>query len=111
MSHEGLPLGLEQTVEAIIQPDGSLNEALLSERWGLGIEEASQHVTFGAYTGTVAQMLSDERCPVGGMIEGAYREEGIKGVVAKLKTLGDLDPRFSVEVTDATLQREDVKKN
>lgn len=111
MHREGFPSGLEQTAEAIIRPDGSLNEAALNERYGLGIEEASQPVTFGAYTGTVAQMLSDDRCPVGGMVQEAYQERGIEGVAEKLRTLGALDSRFSVSISEATFQRERVKKN
>jgi hypothetical protein len=109
MSHEGFPTS--QPSEVIIQPDGSLNEALLGERYGIGVEEAGQEVTFGSYTGTVAQMLSDERCPVGGMVQSAYQEKGIDGVAEKLKTLSQLDPRFSVKIAPETLQREQVKKN
>jgi hypothetical protein len=96
--------------EALFQPDGTLNEDFLYERFGIGTDEALQIVTFGAYTGTVAQMLADEKCPVGSMLSTAYVEHGIDGVSAKLKTLEDLDPGFSVKITETTLRREQVKK-
>ena len=96
--------------EAIFKQDGSLNEEFLSERYGLGAEEANQYVVFGSYNGTVAQMLNDEKCPVGGLVSYAYDEKGIKGVAEKLKTIGELDPRFSINISDATLYRESLKK-
>ena len=110
--HEGFPAAAQEqaTQEAIFHHDGSLNEAFLSERFGIGAEEAMQQVTFGSYTGTVAQMLGDERCPVGEMVSTAYEEKGIEGVAEKFKTLGEMDPRFSVKITEATVQREQVKK-
>jgi hypothetical protein len=110
--HEGFPTPApEQTAqEAIFHQDGSLNEALLSERFGLGAEEAMQQVAFGSYTGTVAQMLGDEKCPVGDMVSTAYQEKGIDGVAEKFKTLGEMDSRFSVKITESTVQREQVKK-
>ena len=110
--HEGFPtVAPEQaTQEAIFHQDGSLNEAFLSGHFGIGAEEAMQPVAFGSYTGTVAQMLGDERCPVGGMVRTAYEEKGIDGVAEKFKTLGEMDSRFSVKITEATVQRENVKK-
>ena len=45
----------------IFNSDGSLNEGVLKQQFGLGIEEARQKVRFGIYTGTVAEMLSDPR--------------------------------------------------
>jgi hypothetical protein len=113
MSHEGFsPATQEQASpqEAIFHQDGSLNEAFLNDRFGIGVEEAAQQVSFGSYTGTVAQMLGDERCPVGGMVSTAYREKGIAGVAEKLKALGEMDPKFSVEITEATIEREQLKK-
>jgi hypothetical protein len=111
--HEGFPIGHEQTItvpEAVFFDDGSLNEAFLADRFGIGDQEAMQEVTFGSYTGTVAQMLSDEKCPVGGMVSSAYAERGIEGVDGMFKILSEMDSRFSVRVTDATMQRELEKK-
>ncbi len=89
LQHEGFPAAAQEQVtqEAIFHQDGSLNEAFLGERFGIGVEEAMQQVTFGGYTGTVAQMLGDARCPVGGMISTAYEEKGLEGVSEKFKTL------------------------
>lgn len=52
--HEGFPtVAPEQAAqEAIFHQDGSLNEAFLSEHFGIGAEEAMQPVAFGSYTGT-----------------------------------------------------------
>ena len=110
--HESFPTAAQEQApqEAIFHQDGSLNEAFLGERFGIGVDEAMQHVTFGSYTGTVAQMLGDERCPVGGMVSTAYEEEGLGGVAELFKTLGQMDPRFSVKITEATVKREQVKK-
>ena len=114
MSHsEGFPTGFEQAAsERLINPeDGSVNEGLLNNKYGLGIEEANQIVSFGNYTGTVAQMLNDEKCPVGGMVSNAYQEKGIEGVQEQFKNLGTMDKNFSVKVSEVTIQREQVKKN
>jgi hypothetical protein len=107
MGHEGFNAAEAQ----LIYENGELNEQLLAERYGLSPEDAAQEVTFGTYTGTVAQMLSDERCPVGSMVETAYAESGIEGVSEKFKTLAQLDPRFTVEISEQTLEREHLKKN
>jgi hypothetical protein len=113
MSHEGFSAATQEQApapEAIFHQDGSLNEAFLNEHFGIGVEEAAQQVSFGSYKGTVAQMLGDERCPVGGMVSTAYQEKGITGVAEKLKALGEMDPKFSVQITEATIEREQVKK-
>lgn len=112
--HEVFPIGQEQVTaaqEAVFFDDGSLNEAFLANSFGIGAEEAMQEVTFGGWTGTVAQMLGDKKCPVGDMVSLAYTEKGIEGVTETLKTFSQLDPKFSVRITEKTLQREQVKKN
>lgn len=112
LPHEGFSEVAQEQVaqEAIFRSDGSLDEEALSARFGIGIEEASQQVTFGSYTGTVAQMLDDERCPVGAMVGAAYEEEGVEGVIKKFKALHEMDSGFSVEIAETTEQREQVKK-
>jgi hypothetical protein len=108
---EGFPeAAQEQAAPEIFYEDGTLNEESLSDRFGIGAEEALQQVSFGTYTGTVAQMLDDERCPVGSMVGTAYEEEGIEGVAKKFKALGEMDPNFTVTITPTTMQREQVKK-
>lgn len=103
MSHEA-------TLPPIFNEDGSLNEGELSQQFGLGVTEATQVVNFGAYSGTVAEMLSDARCPVGGMVRKAFESKGIEGVVEKFEQLGQLDPQFKVKVAEATIETH-VKKN
>jgi hypothetical protein len=113
MLKENFPSSQEPEITeqgSLLNPDGSLNEDLLSQRYGLGIEEASQEVSFGSYRGTVAQMLSDERCPVGAMVSTAYQEKGLDGVVERFKSLAQMDPQFSIRITPTTRQREQVKK-
>lgn len=110
MSGEPYPVVEGVIPEAIFLDDGSLNEAVLRQRFGIGADEAAQEVTFSSYQGTVAQMLADEKCPVGGMVESAYREHGIAGVEEKFKQLGQMDPRFEIKISPATLAREQVKK-
>jgi hypothetical protein len=110
---EKFPTESEQATsmhEAVFLQDGSLNEALLVNRFGISSEEAMQEVTFGSYKGTVAQMLGDEKCPVGGMVSSAYAERGIEGVAEKFRTLSELDPKFAVTITETTLQRDRLKK-
>ncbi len=108
--HESLTAVEALPKEAIFFDDGSLNEAVLQQRFGLGVEEAMQQVSFGSYTGTVAQMLYDERCPVGGMVESVYQEHGLEGVEGMFKTLRQMDPKFEVKISPVTLDREQVKK-
>jgi hypothetical protein len=109
MSKESSPSS-HQAPSVINQNDGSINEAALAKQYGLGVTEAKQKVTFGNYTGTVAQMLDDGRCPVGGMVRNAYQEHGIDGVVKQFSLLKMMDPKFEVTVTEETIER-DQKKN
>ncbi len=111
--YEGFPPASQESAieETILLPDGTLNENFLREQYGLGAEEAMQTVNFGSYSGTVAQMLGDERCPVGGMVKAAYREKGLEGVEGTFKSLGALDPNFKPIISESTIQRERQKKN
>jgi hypothetical protein len=72
------------------------------DTYGLGPQEASATITFGNYTGTVAAMLLDERCPVGGVVAGAFAAEGIAGVDTKLGALKTLYGDFDLRVSDET---------
>lgn len=104
MNHEVSP-------PQIRKPDGSPNERVLNDQFGIGIEEANQRVQFGNYTGTVLDMLSDRRCPVGDKLHTTYLEAGIDGVVKQLEALSAMDPNFRVEITPQTLERNYEKKN
>jgi hypothetical protein len=111
--HEGFPTAQEAVPTAdggVFHEDGSLNAEFISENFGLGVEEAFQTVSFGNYTGTVAQMLADEKCPVGAMVSGAYKEKGLDGVSEQFKTLSQMDSRFSVQISPAAVERELKKK-
>ena len=96
--------------ESVFHENGSLNEELLHNKFGIGIEEAVQLVSFGNHNGTVAQMLDDEKCPVGNMLAESYQEKGLEGVIEKFKFLEAMDKNFRVEVTKTSLRREESKK-
>jgi hypothetical protein len=72
------------------------------ERFGLGPEEANTIVSYGNYTGTLAAMLNDERCPVGNVIADAYQTEGIAGVETKFAALSMMSSDFAVSIGDKT---------
>ena len=67
-----------------------ISEAELLTRFGLSAEEASQEVSFMNHTGTVASMVTDEKCPVGNLIEQRKQEEGIEGVQKVFQQLGEM---------------------
>ena len=96
--------------EAMFHQDGSLNEAYLSEHYGLGADEGIQVVAWGKHTGTVAQMFDDENCPVGGRMRTAYQEKGLDGVIEGFEDLKKWVPGLSVKISETTIQRERVKK-
>ena len=108
---EGFPSNSQEPAvnESVFFPDGTVNEDFLKEQYGLGIEEANQIVSFGKYTGTMAQMLGDEKCPVGEMVSSAYKEKGLDGVEETFKNLRALDSNFNPVISEAA--RELQKKN
>lgn len=78
-----------------------ISETELLARFGINAEEASQQVTFFSYTGTLSQALSDERCPVGAMIEQAHSDGGVELVRGKLGELSLMSGgTFNVVVSD-----------
>jgi|GEM_PF-6051739 len=111
---EEFPGGYEavaSAAETVFLDDGALNEAFIASNFGLGVEEAMQAVSYGKYTGTLAQMLADETCPVSGMLREAYAEKGIDGVVEQFQGLSMLSKASPLKVSEATLEREQLKKN
>ena len=69
-------------------------EAALRARMGLGIEELAQRVQYGSFIGTlyeaVSQTLPDgsvNKCPIGGILQAAYEENGLPGVKLELDTM------------------------
>ena len=100
---ETSPGAPQPSPSSLFNQDGQLDESMLAEQYGLGVAEASQRVKFGSYEGTVAEMLDDARCPVGGMMRNAYQEGGIDGVVQKFQGLSMLDSSFQVAVSQETI--------
>lgn len=74
----------------------------LVDRFGLGPEEAATIISYGKYTGTLGAMLTDERCPVGNVIESAYEKDGISGVEAQFGALSVMASDFSVTISART---------
>ncbi len=72
------------------------------DTYGLGPEEIETTITFGTYTGTVAEMLVDERCPVGNIVADAYATEGIAGVEAKLTGMRMVYGDFKLDISETT---------
>jgi hypothetical protein len=106
MGHETNPL----PTEGVFYADGAINVVFVVENYGLSLEDVSQEIKFGNYTGTVAQMLADEDCPMRDRLHSAYQEKGIDGVVQVFEGAKIMDPEFSVEISDATLEREHAKQ-
>lgn len=101
----------ETPAPPIFNQDGSINEGVLIDRYGLGMAEATQQVKFGDYTGTVAEMLNDARCPVGGKIRDAYKGTGIDGVIEQFEALNIMVRDFKIEITAPTIERAREKKS
>lgn len=101
--------------EAEAEADQPIDFEHILDTYGLGPQEAASIITFGSYTGTVAAMLTDERCPVGGIVATAYAAEGIAGVETKLDAVKTLYGDFELAIGEETrsyhqgsTQREDL---
>jgi hypothetical protein len=69
----------------------------------LGPQELDSTIAFGAHTGSVAAMLGDEGCPVGGILAEAYKSDGISGVESKLEGLSTFSSGgFSLPISEQT---------
>jgi hypothetical protein len=97
MGYEGFPVQPPEAIDAPV-----FDESYFLDTFGLGPRETSTVVTFGNHTGTVAAMLADGSCPVGGIVAEAYKAEGLAGVEQKLTSLGALSADFSVPISEAT---------
>jgi hypothetical protein len=114
MSHENSP----QSPRPVLLPDGSLNTEYINETWGINPEFAQQTVTFDTgekvFSGTVADMLADVECPVGGRASLMYKKGGIEGVAnyfSGLITVMGAEFTDGFEPTMETIASEEVKKN
>lgn len=94
--------------EHFAQPSDELDsqhapfDPTIIERFGLGPEEVNTVVSYGHYTGTLASVLTDERCPVGSIVAAAYQEKGLAGVEEKFAALSMMSSDFMVEISDKT---------
>lgn len=94
------PFGVPEALEAAAEPPLDFGHIL--DTYGLGPQEASAVISFGNYTGSVGAMLTDERCPVGGIVSDAYTADGISGVETKLEALKTLYGDFDLHVSHET---------
>ena len=97
-----------------------ISEQDLMLRFGLSAEEGAQEIEFNGRRGTVAQMLADEVCPVGRMIESAHSEGGVEAVRQKFEGInGMFGSNLPTDISEKSPQQyetaievmPDVKKN
>jgi hypothetical protein len=98
MSAEGFPEQSNGVVEQL---------ALDAERYldthGLGPDELNAVITYNNHSGTVRDMIADERCPVGGALAEGYAAGGIEGVERKLEGLRIVfGSTFDIPIGDRT---------
>jgi hypothetical protein len=92
--------------EAIQQ---EIPEHELMLRFGISAAEGAQQVEFGGHSGTLAQMLTDEACPVGAMVEQAHTEGGVDAVRQKLDGINTLfGSSITTEITPKSQEEYDV---
>lgn len=104
-THFGVPLPPAEVMDVVVGDD----EYILAT-YGLSPAEADAAVAFGAYEGRLRDILpkpSDDpadpqKCPVGGMLAESYGSGGIAAVSGRLELFGQMDPRFSVRVSERT---------
>lgn len=94
----GLPEGAPQP-ELVFDENGSLPNEHMMTNYGMTSEEGQQYVEFGSWKGTVAQMLSDPRCPVGATVREAHATEGIEGVQKAFEGLKMMAPKVDLVVS------------
>lgn len=90
-----------QNPSSVINPDKSVNAEVLAKMYGLRVEDALKPANYGKWQGTVAEMLDNAACPVGGRVKNAFEKEGIGGVLKTFnafKTLG-----VDIQVTPETI--------
>ncbi|HSX35833.1 MAG TPA: hypothetical protein VLH84_02755 [Patescibacteria group bacterium] len=88
MSYEGsLGFTVPPGAEAVGQP--AIDYGTILGTHGLGPEDLGQPLTYGGHTGSLAEAIADPRCPVGGILGGAYRDGGFAGLQEKIGQMGD----------------------
>jgi hypothetical protein len=103
MGNEHMPAGAEQP-KAELQFDdfGSLPDEHMMSLYGMSSEEGRQYIEFGTWKGTVAQMLADDRCPVGANVRTAHEERGIEGVQQTFEGLKMMGAKAEITVRPKT---------
>jgi hypothetical protein len=108
----------ESEPSSIYLDDGSLNAEALSTQYGLSPDFAMQHVTFGEYKGTVAEMLENpdpagKSCPLRATVFETFQTKGIEGVTQYFTAMEQfMGADFQgYELSVDTSASEDVKKN
>lgn len=88
--------------ELVFDEHGSLPDEHMMATYGLTSEEGRQNIEFGQWKGTFAQMVSDERCPVGGMIKNAHASDGFEGTQRTLEGLKMMAPELQISIAPKT---------
>jgi hypothetical protein len=85
--------GLETIPPAVVAQETAappVDYGHILDTFGLGPAEAMRQVTYNGHEGTVATMLTDPGCPVGGKIAAAYEKDGFAGVKRKVAALNEM---------------------
>lgn len=97
MSPEAVRLSIPVGQELAGAVEAVFEEVFYLERFGITLEEAEQTVQAGRWTGTLGQMLTDPKCPVGEAVQQAHQEGGREAAQQKLTSLQAFYPEFSVK--------------
>src|SRR5579885_3663292 len=81
--------------EALQPPEETYGEVYYMENFGVTYEEAQQEVKAGEWSGTLGQMLTDPKCPVGPQVREAYKQGGMEAAHQKLDACKMLFPEFT----------------
>lgn len=92
------------------QVDPRLNDEFFRSNYGISLEEASQPIEAGQYRGTMGQMLTDEKCPVGAMVSEAFQEGGREAAQQKIESFKPIFPNFEPKFQPAVQLETDKKK-
>lgn len=102
MTGEQAAFGATETQQEQVLPFdeyNSLPDAYMMSTYGMTSEEGRQGIQFREWNGTIAQMLSDPRCPVGEMIKNAHQDNGTEGVQQAFLGLRMMAPDVKIEVS------------
>jgi hypothetical protein len=101
MTGEGFPGGAMSMAE-IAHEEPPVDYDAMLDRYGLGPDELNTVVGYNGQSAPLIKVLAEEKCPVGGWVEQANREEGLAGVEKKLGLFGMMDAGFRVQIGGTT---------